>query len=35
MAAQVAANAQKMGVDVVYFDAESAIDPEFLGQRWL
>ena len=30
MAAQVAANAQKMGVDVVYFDSESAIDPDFL-----
>ena len=30
MAAQVAANAQKMGIDVVYFDSESAIDPSFL-----
>jgi recombination protein RecA len=30
MAAQVAANAQKKGIDVVYFDSESAIDPEFL-----
>jgi len=30
MAAQVAANAQKMGIDVIYFDSESAIDPEFL-----
>jgi recombination protein RecA len=30
MAAQVAANAQKMGIDVVYFDSESAIDPTFL-----
>ena len=30
MAAQIAANAQKMGVDVVYFDSESAIDPAFL-----
>ncbi len=30
MAAQIAANAQKMGIDVVYFDAESAIDPTFL-----
>ena len=30
MAAQVAGNAQKMGVDVVYFDSESAIDPDFL-----
>ena len=31
MAAQIAANAQKMGIDVVYFDSESAIDPEFLA----
>jgi len=30
MAAQIAANAQKMGIDVIYFDSESAIDPEFL-----
>ena len=30
MAAQVAASAQKMGIDVVYFDSESAIDPGFL-----
>lgn len=30
MAAQVAANAQKKGIDVVYFDSESAIDPSFL-----
>ena len=30
MAAQIAANAQKMGMDVVYFDSESAIDPQFL-----
>jgi recombination protein RecA len=30
MAAQVAANAQNMGIDVVYFDSESAIDPGFL-----
>lgn len=30
MAAQVAANALKMGIDVVYFDSESAIDPQFL-----
>ncbi len=30
MAAQIAANAQKKGMFVVYFDAESAIDPEFL-----
>jgi len=30
MAAQIAGNAQKMGMDVVYFDSESAIDPTFL-----
>jgi len=30
MAAQVAANAQKTGIDVIYFDSESAIDPSFL-----
>jgi len=30
MATQIAANAQKKGMQVVYFDAESAIDPEFL-----
>ena len=30
MAAQIAANAQKKGIDVVYFDSESAIDPTFL-----
>ena len=30
MAAQIAANAQKMSMDVVYFDSESAIDPSFL-----
>ena len=30
MAAQIAANAQKIGIDVIYFDSESAIDPEFL-----
>ena len=30
MAAQIAANAQKMGKVIVYFDSESAIDPEFL-----
>jgi len=30
MAAQCAANAQKMGIDVIYFDSESAIDPTFL-----
>ena len=30
MACQVAANAQKMGIDVIYFDAESAIDSKFV-----
>ena len=30
MAAQIAANAQRMGIDVIYFDSESAIDPTFL-----
>ena len=30
MAAQIAANAQKKGIDVIYFDSESAIDPAFL-----
>lgn len=30
MAAQIAANAQKMDIDVVYFDSESAIDPTYL-----
>ena len=30
MAAKIAANAQNMGIDVVYFDSESAIDPAFL-----
>ena len=30
MAAQVAANAQKQGKLVIYFDSESAIDPSFL-----
>lgn len=30
MACQIAANAQKMGMIVVYFDSESAIDPSFL-----
>jgi recombination protein RecA len=30
MAAQIAANAQKMDIDVIYFDSESAIDPSFL-----
>ena len=32
MAAQVAANAQKTGKLVVYFDSESAIDPDFLSR---
>ena len=32
MAAQTAANAQKKGIDVVYFDSESAIDPGFLAR---
>tara|TARA_B100001123_G_C15342782_1_gene1035715 strand:- start:3192 stop:4304 length:1113 start_codon:yes stop_codon:yes gene_type:complete len=31
MAAQIAGNAQKLGIDVIYFDSESAIDPEFLA----
>jgi len=30
LAAQIAANAQKQGINVVYFDSESAIDPGFL-----
>ena len=30
MAAQIAANAQKMGKLIIYFDSESAIDPVFL-----
>ena len=30
LAAQIAGNAQKMGLFPVYFDAESAIDPVFL-----
>jgi recombination protein RecA len=30
MAAQIAANAQKKGISVVYFDSESSIDPAFL-----
>ena len=30
LAAQVAASAQKKGIDVIYFDSESAIDPTFL-----
>ncbi len=29
LAAQIAANAQKMGKTVIYFDSESAIDPNF------
>ena len=32
MAVQIAANAQKMGMMVVYFDSESAIDPSFLAR---
>jgi len=35
MAAQTAANAQKMGINVVYFDSESSIDPTFLGKSGL
>ena len=31
MAAQIASNAQKKGIDVIYFDSESAVDPEFLS----
>ena len=30
MAAQIAANAQKKGVDVIYFDSESAIASDFM-----
>lgn len=30
LAAQIAANAQKMDINVAYFDSESAIDPAFL-----
>ena len=30
MAAQIASNAQRMGIDVIYFDSESAIDSSFL-----
>ena len=30
MALQVAKNAQKMGIDVIYFDSESALDPSFV-----
>ena len=32
LAAQVAANAQKMGIKVIYFDSESALDPTFLDK---
>ena len=32
LAAQVAANAQKAGIDVVYFDSVSAFDPDFLSR---
>ena len=32
MAAQIAANANRMGMFVVYFDAESSIDPAFLAR---
>ena len=31
MAAQIAGNAQRMGIDVIYFDSESSIDPEFIS----
>ena len=31
MAAQIAGNAQRMGIDVVYFDSENSIDPGFLA----
>ena len=31
-AAQIAANAQKIGMTVVYFDSESALDPSFLSK---
>jgi recombination protein RecA len=31
MAAQIAANAQKQGIDVIYFDSESALDSDFLA----
>ena len=30
LAAQIAGNAQKMGIIPIYFDAESAVDPKFL-----
>jgi recombination protein RecA len=32
MAAQIAVNAQKMGITPVYLDSESSIDPKFLGK---
>lgn len=32
LAAKIAANAQSKGIDVVYFDSESAIDPQFLDR---
>lgn len=32
LAAQIAGNAQKQGIDIVYFDSESALDPTFLQQ---
>ena len=35
MAAQIAANAQKQGKLVVYFDSESAIDPAFLFTNFI
>ena len=31
MAAQIAGNAQRIGIDVIYFDSENSIDPEFLA----
>lgn len=33
MAAEIAANAQKMGISVIYFDSENAIDPDFLESK--
>ena len=32
LAAQIAANAQKQGFDVVYFDSESSLDSDFLSK---
>ena len=32
MAAQIAANANRMGMEVIYFDSEAAIDEEFLSR---